>query len=84
MANIPKTQKALYPLVPEIDPSIPYPFKYLQNYPVSLEVLANIPVSLKTLQGLSNGSKRFHIIVANRVQQFRGVQLNLCKTATPK
>ena len=31
MANIPKIQKALYP-----DPSIPYPFNYLQKYPESL------------------------------------------------
>ena len=27
MANIPKIQKALYPYIPKIDPSIPYPFK---------------------------------------------------------
>ena len=51
MANIPKIQKALYPRIPKIDPSIPYPFKYLQNYPVSLYVLANIPVSIKTFPG---------------------------------
>ena len=36
MANIPKVQKALYPLISKIDPSIPYPFKYLQKYPVYL------------------------------------------------
>ena len=36
IANIPKMQKALYPHIPKIDPSIPYPFKYLQKYPVSL------------------------------------------------
>ena len=36
MANIPKIQKALYPHIPKIDPSIPYTFKYLQKYPVSL------------------------------------------------
>ena len=29
MANIPKIQEALYPLIPKIDPSIPYPVKYL-------------------------------------------------------
>ena len=51
MANIPKIQKALYPRIPKIDPSIPYPFKYLQNYPVSLYALANIPVSIKTFPG---------------------------------
>ena len=31
MADIPKTQKELYPHIPKIDPSIPYPFKYLQK-----------------------------------------------------
>ena len=36
MANIPKIQKALYPHIPEIDRSIPYPFKYLQKFHVSL------------------------------------------------
>ena len=36
MANIPKSQKALYPHIPKVDLSIPYPFKYLQKYPVSL------------------------------------------------
>ena len=36
MANIPKIQKALYPHIPKIDPSIPYPFKYLQKYFLSL------------------------------------------------
>ena len=37
MAFIPKIHKeALYPHTPKIDPSIPYPFKYLQKYPVSL------------------------------------------------
>ena len=36
VANIPIIQKALYPHIPKIDPSIPYPFKYLQKYPVSL------------------------------------------------
>ena len=49
MANIPKSQKALYPHIPKIDLSIPlniyknilYPFKFL----------ANIPVSLKTFPG---------------------------------
>ena len=29
MANSPQIQKALYPNIPKIDPSIPYPFKYL-------------------------------------------------------
>ena len=37
MANIPKIQKAFYPHIPKIDPSIPYPFKYLQKYPVFLK-----------------------------------------------
>ena len=36
MANIPKIQKALHPYISKIDPSIPYPFKYLQKYPVAL------------------------------------------------
>ena len=36
MANIPKIQKALCPHIPKIDSSIPYPFKYLQKYPVFL------------------------------------------------
>ena len=36
MAYIAKILKALYPHIPKIDPSIPYPFKYLQKYPVSL------------------------------------------------
>ena len=36
MAYIPIIQKALYPHIPKIDPRIPYPFKYLQKYPVSL------------------------------------------------
>ena len=36
MANISKIQKAWYLHIPKIDPSIPYPLKYLQNYPVSL------------------------------------------------
>ena len=49
MANIFKIQKALYPNIPKIDSSIPYPFKYIQKYSVSLKFLANIPVSLKTL-----------------------------------
>ena len=35
MANIPKIQKELHPHVPKIDPSIPYPIKYLHKYPVS-------------------------------------------------
>ena len=51
MANIPKIQKALYPHIPKINPSIPYPIKYLQKYPASLWFLANIPVYLKTLPG---------------------------------
>ena len=37
MANISNNQKVLYPHIPKIDQSIPYPFKYLQKYPVSLE-----------------------------------------------
>ena len=36
MANIPEIQKALYPHIPKIDPSIPCSFKYLQKYPVFL------------------------------------------------
>ena len=36
MADIPKNQKALYPHIPKIDPSILSPFKYLQKCPVSL------------------------------------------------
>ena len=51
MANFPKIQKALYPHIPKIDPSIPYPFKYLQNIPYPFKFLANVPVSLKTLPG---------------------------------
>ena len=51
MANIPKIQKALYPHLPKIDQSIPYPFKYLQKSPYHFKFLANIPVSLKTLPG---------------------------------
>ena len=46
-ANIPKIQKAMYPHIPKIDPSIIYPFKYLQKYPFKL--LVNIHVSLKTI-----------------------------------
>ena len=46
MANVPKIQKALYPHNPKIDPSslsriplnIPYPFKFLANIPVSLNL----------------------------------------------
>ena len=44
MANIPNIQKALYPHIPKIAPSIPYPFKFL----------ANIPVYLKNLPGPQN------------------------------
>ena len=36
MANIPKIPKALYPHIPKIYPSTPYPLKYLQKYPLSL------------------------------------------------
>ena len=43
MANIPKIQKALYPNIPKINPSIPYPFKYLQKYPLSLSVFCQYP-----------------------------------------
>ena len=35
MANIPKIQRELYPHITKIDPSIPYPFIYIQKYPVS-------------------------------------------------
>ena len=31
------------PIIPKIDPSITYPFEYLQKYPVSFKFLANIP-----------------------------------------
>ena len=49
MANITKIQKALYPHIPKIYPSIPYPFRYLQK-------TSHIPLSFwpnihKTLQG---------------------------------
>ena len=63
MANIPKIQKALYPHIPKIDPSILYPFKYFQNIPYPFNCLANIPVFLKTLPGpqqlLMNMKKKF-------------------------
>ena len=38
MVNIHKVQKSMYPHIPKIDQSIPYPFKYmyLQKYPGSL------------------------------------------------
>ena len=52
MANIPKILRELYPYIPKIDPSNPYPFKYLQkNIPYPFMILANIPVSRKTLPG---------------------------------
>ena len=51
MANIPKIKLALYPHIPKIDLSIPYPFKYVQNIPYPFNFLVNIPVSLKTLPG---------------------------------
>ena len=34
MANIPKIQRALYPKIHKIDPSIQYLFNYLQKYPI--------------------------------------------------
>ena len=43
----PQIQKALYPHISKIDPSIQYPFNYLQKYHVSLYFFANIPISLK-------------------------------------
>ena len=43
MANIPKIKIVLYPHFPKIDPSIPYPFKYLQKYPASLYVFGQYP-----------------------------------------
>ena len=43
MANIPQIQKAFYSYYPKIDPSIRYPFQYLQKYPVSLSFW---PISL--------------------------------------
>ena len=64
MANIPNIQKALYPNIPKIDSSIPYPFKYLQKYSVSLEFLANIPVSLKTFQCFIN------LVILHRKQNY--------------
>ena len=54
MANIPQIQKALYTHIPKIDPSHPYPFKYLQNIRYPFKFLANIPVSLKHSQGISS------------------------------
>ena len=34
MANIPKNQKPLYPHIPKIDPSTPYPFNIIyKNIP---------------------------------------------------
>ena len=52
MANVPKIQKVLYPHIPKIDPSIPYPFEYLQKYPVSLSVFGQYPcIHKKTLPG---------------------------------
>ena len=44
MANIPRIQKALYPHLPKIDPSIPNPFKYLQK--ISRNPLSFWPISL--------------------------------------
>ena len=46
VANVPIIQKAVFPHIPKIDPSIPYPFKDLQKYPASLYFFANIPLSL--------------------------------------
>ena len=43
MANIPKIQKALYPHIPKIVPSVLYPFKYLLKYPVFLKVFGQYP-----------------------------------------
>ena len=51
MANITKIQKALYPHIPKIDPSIPYPFKYLQKYSVSLQVFGQYPCITTPLPG---------------------------------
>ena len=51
MANIPKIQKALYPHIPKIDPSIPYLFNIYKNIPYPFKFFTNIPVSLKTLSG---------------------------------
>ena len=53
MANIPKIQKALYSHIPKIDPSIPYPFKYLQKYPVFLKVFGQYPCIPKNPSGAS-------------------------------
>ena len=43
MVKKPKIQKTLYPHIPKIDPSIPYPFIYLQKYPVSVYVFGQYP-----------------------------------------
>ena len=39
MAHIPKFQKALYPHIPKIYPSIPIPFKYLKKIHLSLNTV---------------------------------------------
>ena len=51
MANISKILKALYPHIPKIDPSIPYPFRFLQKYPVSLQVFGQYPCIPKNSPG---------------------------------
>ena len=50
MAYIPKIQKALYH-IPTIDPSIPYPFKYLHKYAVFKLHIGQYPCISKTLPG---------------------------------
>ena len=66
MANIPKIQKALYPHIPKIDPSIPYPFKYLLKDPVSLYFF---PISLDPYKPF-HGPRQF-------VHQFNPGRINL-------
>ena len=51
MANISRIQKEMYPHIPQIDPSIPYPFIIYKNTPYPFKFLANTPVSLKTIPG---------------------------------
>ena len=54
MVNVPKIQKVLYPHIPKFDPSIPHPFKYLQRYPVFLQVFGQYPcIPKKPFQGLT-------------------------------
>ena len=57
MANIPQFQKALYLHIPKIDPSIPYPFKYLQkisHIPLSFGQYPCIPKKPSMTSGIHN------------------------------